>query len=264
MFQENVKILRKAKGLTQEELAIRLHVVRQTVSKWEKGLSVPDAEMLQKIADVLETTVSKLLGAKIEDESNDNVLAEQLARINEQLAIKNRRARRIWKTIAICIGAVVLLNILLIAIGIIGFQTLKVEDPNVIQEDSLLTSYHAVQCVYMNPLSSQAPDGSNGLTYGLDDNECFSIFESETGKLHYLCSSVNFESWQALPYTEEEWNDMCPTAGEAAKLSSYEERMYKPLPGDEYMLLKMDGHMWVAEMTDDGDIWSIYEIREDK
>lgn len=41
MLNENIKNLRKAKGLSQEELAIKLNVVRQTVSKWEKGLSVP-------------------------------------------------------------------------------------------------------------------------------------------------------------------------------------------------------------------------------
>lgn len=50
MLQENIKTFRKDRGLTQEELAIRVNVVRQTVSKWEKGLSVPDADTLQKIA----------------------------------------------------------------------------------------------------------------------------------------------------------------------------------------------------------------------
>ena len=52
MLNENLKQLRKSKGLSQEELAIRLNVVRQTISKWEKGLSVPDADMLIKIADI--------------------------------------------------------------------------------------------------------------------------------------------------------------------------------------------------------------------
>ena len=63
MFSENLKALRKARGMTQEELAARLHVVRQTVSKWEKGLSVPDAELLIRLAEVLDTTVGQLLGA---------------------------------------------------------------------------------------------------------------------------------------------------------------------------------------------------------
>ena len=50
MLNKNIKALRKAKGLSQEELAIKLNVVRQTVSKWEKGLSVPDTGMVIQIA----------------------------------------------------------------------------------------------------------------------------------------------------------------------------------------------------------------------
>lgn len=117
MLGENIKTLRKNKGFTQEELAIRLNVVRQTVSKWEKGLSVPDAEMLLKLAEILETSVPQLLGADIYTEKSDsekNEIAQQLSRINEQLAIKNRRTRKIWKAIGITFLAIVLFNILLI------------------------------------------------------------------------------------------------------------------------------------------------------
>lgn len=117
MLNENIKILRKNKGLTQEELAARLNVVRQTVSKWEKGLSVPDAEMLQKMAEVLETDVSQLLGAQTLKTEEKNEVAEQLSRINEQLVIKNRRSRRIWKTIGIIAAVIVVLNILLVILG---------------------------------------------------------------------------------------------------------------------------------------------------
>jgi putative transcriptional regulator len=60
------------------------------------------------------------LGAKIENEQKLNAVAEQLSRINEQLAIKNRRARRIWKTVAIVFIAFVAVNILLIIFGLIG------------------------------------------------------------------------------------------------------------------------------------------------
>ena len=90
MFSENLKVIRKAKGYTQEELAIRIHVVRQTVGKWEKGLSVPDADTLIKIADALEVSVSELLGAEMKEEINRNEVAEQLAKVNEQLAKKIR------------------------------------------------------------------------------------------------------------------------------------------------------------------------------
>lgn len=111
MFGENLKTLRKQKGFSQEELATRLHVVRQTISKWEKNLSVPDADTLIRLAEVLEVSVSELLGAKIESENTASDVAEQLSRINEQLAIKNRRSRRIWKVVAIVLAVIVLVNI---------------------------------------------------------------------------------------------------------------------------------------------------------
>ena len=111
MFGENLKTFRKQKGFSQEELATRLHVVRQTISKWEKNLSVPDADTLIRLAEILEVSVSELLGAKIENENTASDVAEQLSRINEQLAIKNRRSRRIWKIVAIILAAIVLINI---------------------------------------------------------------------------------------------------------------------------------------------------------
>ena len=111
MFGENLKTLRKQKGFSQEELATRLHVVRQTISKWEKNLSVPDADTLIRLAEILEVSVSELLGAKIENENTASDVAEQLSRINEQLAIKNRRSRRIWKIVAIILAAIVLIDI---------------------------------------------------------------------------------------------------------------------------------------------------------
>ena len=111
MFGENLKTLRKQKGFSQEELATRLHVVRQTISKWEKNLSVPDADTLIRLAEILEVSVSELLRAKIENKNTASDVAEQLSRINEQLAIKNRRSRRIWKIVAIILAAIILINI---------------------------------------------------------------------------------------------------------------------------------------------------------
>jgi len=116
MFGENLKAMRKAKGYTQEELAIKINVVRQTVSKWEKGLSVPDADMLSQIAEVLDTKVSVLLGGTITEETDKDAVAAQLAKISEQLAIKNRRSKAIWKTIGMIVLAIMLLNILAITL----------------------------------------------------------------------------------------------------------------------------------------------------
>ncbi|QOV19526.1 helix-turn-helix transcriptional regulator [Blautia liquoris] len=125
MFAENLKTLRKAKGLSQEELAVRLHVVRQTISKWEKGLSVPDASLLIRLSDIFEVSVSELLGSKIENETEMDAVAEQLSKINEQLAIKNRRSRRIWKIAAIVFISFILINFLLLALNISAFSLYK-------------------------------------------------------------------------------------------------------------------------------------------
>ena len=125
MFNENLKNVRKSKGFTQAELAVKVNVVRQTVSKWEKGLSVPDADTLQKIAEVLEVDVSQLLGAELPKEETKNEIAEQLARINEQMAMKNRRSSRIWKTVGIVFLVIVVINILSAIMGIYAIDTYK-------------------------------------------------------------------------------------------------------------------------------------------
>lgn len=98
MLNENIRTLRRQRGLSQEELAARLHVVRQTVSKWEQGLSVPDAGLLIALAETLETPVSTLLGERIQAEpptADVEMLARQLAEINAQLAARRDRERRV-------------------------------------------------------------------------------------------------------------------------------------------------------------------------
>lgn len=106
MVKDNIKTLRKAKGLSQEELAIKVNVVRQTISKWEQGLSVPDAEMLLALSDALETPVSVLLGEpKVEPKIDDlKAIAEKLEVINLQLAQRANRRRTVlrWAFISVC------------------------------------------------------------------------------------------------------------------------------------------------------------------
>lgn len=135
MFNENLKTIRQSKGFTQAELAIKINVVRQTISKWEKGLSVPDADTLQKIAEVLEVDVSQLLGAEVPKEDNKNEVAEQLARINEQMAIKNRRSGRIWKTIGITL---LVLVILYVVCAILAISTFNGEKSSFVQEEEVV------------------------------------------------------------------------------------------------------------------------------
>lgn len=137
MLSENIKTLRAQRGYSQAVLADRLHVVRQTVSKWEKGLSVPDADMLTKLADALEVSVSELLGSPVARDADINEVAAQLAQINEQLAIRNRRWRRFWRwALGIFFGflfLIVLLNIL----GAVQYSSLveTTEETEVIWEE---------------------------------------------------------------------------------------------------------------------------------
>lgn len=97
MLNENIKISRKSKGLSQDELAIKLNVVRQTVSKWERGLSAPDSEMLISLSEILEIPVSTLLGENIEEsKANDlEVISQKLEVINLQLAQKKDSSRKL-------------------------------------------------------------------------------------------------------------------------------------------------------------------------
>ena len=116
MIGENIKTYRQKKGYTQEELAIKLNVVRQTVSKWEKGLSVPDADVLCKIADVLDMDVSTLLGEEIVEETDKSAVAQQLAKISEQLAMKNQHSKKIWKVVCIILFVILVFYILAIVV----------------------------------------------------------------------------------------------------------------------------------------------------
>ena len=107
MLNENIKAIRKSKGLSQQELAVRLNIVRQTVSKWEQGLSVPDSEMLVTISEVLETPVSTLLGENISEYKVDDLkaISEKLEIINLQLLQRANARRKIihWILISFAI-----------------------------------------------------------------------------------------------------------------------------------------------------------------
>ena len=119
MLSENIKARRKSKGLSQQELAIKLNVVRQTVSKWEQGLSVPDAAMLISLSEALETPVSVLLREAVPETRADGLSAicEKLELINLQLARRRDAGRKAlrWLLIAVC-AAVVLVFLVLLAL----------------------------------------------------------------------------------------------------------------------------------------------------
>ncbi|MCM1090280.1 MAG: helix-turn-helix domain-containing protein, partial [Muribaculum sp.] len=118
MLNENIKAIRKSKGLSQEELAIKLNVVRQTISKWEQGLSVPDADMLVSISEVFETPVSTLLGETIVEPKIDDlkVISEKLEVINLQLAHRQAAKQKAihWLFISLCAVIMVIFAVLIV------------------------------------------------------------------------------------------------------------------------------------------------------
>ena len=107
MINENIRTIRKSKGLSQQELAVKLNVVRQTVSKWEQGLSVPDSDMLISISEVLETPVSTLLGENVIESTVDDLkaISAKLEVMNLQLAQRKTTRKRIlhWFLISLCV-----------------------------------------------------------------------------------------------------------------------------------------------------------------
>ena len=117
MLNENIKALRKSKGLSQQELAVKLNVVRQTISKWEQGLSVPSSDMLIFISEVFETPVSTLLGETVAETEVDGLkaISEKLEVINLQLAQRISTRRKIihWSLILLCTIIVISFAILL-------------------------------------------------------------------------------------------------------------------------------------------------------
>ena len=118
MLNENIKALRKSKGLSQEELAIKLNVVRQTISKWEQGLSVPDADMLISISEVFETPVSTLLGETVVETKADDLkaISEKLEVINLQLAHRKATRQKAihWLFILLCTVIVAIFAVLIV------------------------------------------------------------------------------------------------------------------------------------------------------
>ena len=147
MLKDNLKTLRKNKGLSQEELSIKLHVVRQTISKWESGLSVPDAEMLITISELFETPVSDILGENIEEKEKKDlkVISEKLEVINEQLSIKQKQNRK--RTITFLIIVDLFLISLFILLAVLGspYQSWDYSNP----EWSVIgTLWHSFEWIY--------------------------------------------------------------------------------------------------------------------
>jgi putative transcriptional regulator len=131
MLNENIKRLRKLKGLSQEELAMKLNVVRQTVSKWENGLSVPDSSMLISLAEELGTTVSTLLGEPVSEPAADdlNVISEKLEIINQKLAKRELAKVKTIRRVLIFLCALIVVVFIILTVMQSAYLNWNYHDP---------------------------------------------------------------------------------------------------------------------------------------
>ena len=134
-FNEKLINLRKSKGLSQEELGNELKVSRQTISKWERGLSVPDADMLIALSEMFEVSVSTLLNRSIneEDTLENTLLAEKLEQLNLQLAQRNQRSRKVWKVIRFIAIACLVFGILCILLNAVAMKSYQAVEASVVE-----------------------------------------------------------------------------------------------------------------------------------
>ena len=202
MLNENLAKVRKERGLTQEALSVKLNVVRQTISKWEKGTAVPDADTLCRIADALDVSVSTLLGdSEHEDKIDTASIVESLAQINEQIAIRNRRAANTWK---------VLFLISLVVIGIIIGKSyfgnsISENTSQVMLPEKIEVSNVCFNCNSKELICSFVPSiGNDDITYSVT-----------------LSSHDN--SFPSATVVSEYENGICMATFDVSKLSEYVE-----------------------------------------
>ncbi|MDD2434740.1 MAG: helix-turn-helix transcriptional regulator [Bacilli bacterium] len=148
MLKENIKTLRKQKGLSQEELSIKLNVVRQTISKWEQGLSVPDSEMLISISEVFETPVSTLLGETISETKDDDlkVISEKLEIINYQLSQQQKLKRKKTQCLLIALSIIIIITFVILFLLDSPYLNWDYSDP----ENAVLgVTFHTFEWIFV-------------------------------------------------------------------------------------------------------------------
>lgn len=148
MLSHNIKVLRQEKGLSQQELAGRLNVVRQTVSKWEQGLSVPDADLLIRLSEELETPVHVLLGENRQEKEADDLkaIANKLEVVNLHLAESRKRKETILLSVLIVVCICILAGWVWLYLDQSSYLNWEYSDP---ETAVLATGMHVVEWVFV-------------------------------------------------------------------------------------------------------------------
>jgi len=118
-----IRNMRNEKGITQEKLAEMLHVTRPAVSKWERGLSFPDVDLLEPLSSILGVSVSELLKGEKDMTVEANEPLNNLVAIEKEKKAKRKRRSRI------CVLAVLSLLLILIIGNNIAMNTFGTKTP---------------------------------------------------------------------------------------------------------------------------------------
>ena len=101
-FHNKLYNLRKQKGLSQEELANRLNVSRQTISKWEVGDSTPDMEKLIAISDMFEISLDELVMDKVPTQIGEASSKSEIAIELKEKVLTDENKKKAKKRIEDC------------------------------------------------------------------------------------------------------------------------------------------------------------------
>lgn len=133
-FSEKLMTLRKAHNLTQEQLAERLEVSRQSVSKWEGGQAVPELDKIVQLSAVFDVTTDYLLkSSEIDDLS---VKTELLERQQQGMLLREEKRRRCME----CVLSGLAVYFLFFAAYIIGHYYFEIGNPSVIFAEFLIAT----------------------------------------------------------------------------------------------------------------------------
>ena len=119
-----IQKLRQEKNLTQNDLAKKLFISDKAISKWERGLCAPDISLLEKLAEILDTSVIELLrGERLNNNSINK--KDALNTINDIKEITTKSNIKKIDKIFMCLLIILILYILLLFINPIKYQKYK-------------------------------------------------------------------------------------------------------------------------------------------
>lgn len=133
-LSEKILTLRKASDLTQEQLAEKLSVSRQSISKWESGQAIPELEKLVALSAIFNVTTDYLL--KTSELNELSIKTEMLEKQQQQMLIKEERHHRIFQCVLYAIG----IYLIFIAVYFIGHFSFSILNPSIIFSEFLIAT----------------------------------------------------------------------------------------------------------------------------